>query len=150
MFKMLPRIALLLMIAFMVAACGGKKIYNSPMEAQKDMVAIANAETNAISVKQLKDMLDKKQEFAFYDVRTRKEFAGAYVEGATNVPRGLIEFLLPKLEKDTGKKIVIMCKSGGRGAFAAKRLQDMSYKSVYNLTGGIIAWQKAGYPTAKK
>lgn len=150
MIRSFSRIALLLIVVFTVAACGGKKVYMTPMEAQKDMVAIAQSEITEITPAQLKEWQDSGKEFAFYDVRTRKEFAGGYIEGATNIPRGLIEFLIPKVEQDNAKTLVIMCKSGGRGALATKTLQDMSYKEVYNLQGGFMAWEKAGLPVAKK
>jgi hypothetical protein len=31
------------------------------------------------------------------------------------------------------------------GAFASKKIMDMGYASVYDVTGGMIAWQAAGY-----
>jgi len=147
--RIILRVIPLVVLALMLGACGNKKVYNNPAEATKAMVAAAKAETSQLSVAEFKKWQDEGKQFVLYDVRTRKEFAGGYVDGATNVPRGLVEFLLPKVETDVNKTIVIMCKSGGRGALATKTLQDMGYKNVYNLAGGYMAWQKAGYPVKK-
>ena len=43
-------------------------------------------------------------------------------------------------------KIVVYCRSGTTSAAAARKLVQLGYTNVWNLEGGIIAWQDAGYP----
>jgi rhodanese-related sulfurtransferase len=41
---------------------------------------------------------------------------------------------------------VFYCHSGVRSAHAAAYAAELGSKNVYNLTGGILAWGRAGLP----
>jgi len=43
-------------------------------------------------------------------------------------------------ELDKNQTIAVLCRSGGRSANATVLLNNAGFKSVYNITGGIIAW----------
>lgn len=80
------------------------------------------------------------------DVREADEYGAAHIPGAVNIPRGLLEFKLsndPQLT-DRTLKLVLYCKTSGRSALATRALQDMGYRHVVSLAGGIEAWQAAG------
>ena len=47
----------------------------------------------------------------------------------------------------TDRKLIIMCAVGKRSAAAQKQLADSGIANLYNLTGGIDAWKKAGFET---
>lgn len=83
------------------------------------------------------------------DVRTEKEYAAGHIKGAILVTWGddFKEQLNHKGIKPC-KPVVVYCRSGRRSAAAAKTLAQMGYK-VYNLNGGIVAWEKAGRPVEK-
>jgi len=48
---------------------------------------------------------------------------------------------------DTGKKIYIYCRTGGRAALATKSLQDLGFINVVHVNMKTAEWEKAGYPT---
>lgn len=76
------------------------------------------------------------------DVRDANELQnGGKLKGAVHVSRGMLEFRAdpaspyhnPAFQKD--KTVILYCASGGRSALAGKALQDLGYRSVYNLGG---------------
>lgn len=88
---------------------------------------------------------------ALIDVREPDEFREGHIDGALNIPRGLLEFkigTLPELEpRDT--RILLYCKTSGRAALAAASLRDMGYLRVRSIAGGFDAWSAAGMPVVK-
>jgi rhodanese-related sulfurtransferase len=74
------------------------------------------------------------------------------IPGAVHMPRGLLEFYadptLPyyRSELTPERRIILHCSLGGRSALAADLLQQMGYKNVAHLDGGLAAWKEAGMP----
>jgi len=88
----------------------------------------------------------------FLDVREPVEWEH-HIEGAVQVPRGLLEFAADpaspryKEELDPAGRVIVYCRSGARAALACATLEDMGYENVANLEGGFGAWQAAGLPS---
>lgn len=112
----------------------------------KDLVAEAKKEISEVSVAEAKAMLDKGG-VSFLDVREPDEFKTGHVLGAVNLPRGLLEFKIDKAVPDKNTKIIVYCKTGGRGALTAYTLGRMGYKNAVNMNGGWDAWKLEGYPS---
>ena len=76
------------------------------------------------------------------DVRTDAEFIEGHLKGATqlNFYEASFEPSLDAMDKDI--PVFVYCRSGGRSGKAAKKMKEKGFKSVYNLEGGIIAWQR--------
>ncbi len=82
------------------------------------------------------------------DVRTPKEFAeDGHIKGANLIPVQLFKYIY--LEGLRDKPVLVYCRSGNRSSIAAKMLEEMGVKKVYNLEGGILAWKAAGLPVEK-
>jgi|Deesub1362B_J571_1020462.scaffolds.fasta_scaffold00213_26 rhodanese-related sulfurtransferase len=62
------------------------------------------------------------------------------------IPYDRIEEMQDVLPKDKDTIILVYCRSGHMSKIAASKLAQMGYKIIYDLDGGIIAWQKAGLP----
>ena len=84
------------------------------------------------------------------DVRTPEEWAEGSIAGAKkmNFFDDTFNDQLSKLDKT--KPVYVYCKSGGRSGKAAKKMDKMGFTKIYNLTGGITAWNDAGKPTIKQ
>lgn len=92
-----------------------------------------------ISVQELKEKLDKGEDFQLIDVREDFEYQVSNLGGEL-IPLGGILIETDKIAKD--KDVVIMCRSGKRSAAAVMQLEAQGYTNLYNLYGGILAWQE--------
>jgi rhodanese-related sulfurtransferase len=88
------------------------------------------------------------------DVREPVEWEH-HIEGAVQVPRGLLEFAADptsqrhKPELDPTRRVIVYCRSGVRAVLAGVTLKTLGYEDVVNLDGGITAWKEAGLPIAE-
>ncbi|MBZ4644043.1 MAG: Rhodanese domain protein [Deferribacteraceae bacterium] len=114
----------------------------------KALVSAAKQVVNEITPQELYEMIKGKADFVLIDVRTKGEVDAAKIEAKDyyHVDRGLLEFLIPKMNIPTDKLIVTYCKVGGRGVLAAETLKRLGYEKVVNLKGGIKGWIEAGLP----
>lgn len=83
------------------------------------------------------------------DVREEGEFKSGHLLAARHIPLGKLGGLIGELEKYRTKPIVVVCRSGNRSANACALLGKQGFTEVYNLGGGMIAWQKANLPQEK-
>lgn len=83
------------------------------------------------------------------DVRSAEEFAGGYIEGATNIALRDLPANLATLPADKAAPVVILCASGHRGAIGMMYLRMLGYTEVRNLGGGMNAWVAAELPVVK-
>ena len=81
------------------------------------------------------------------DVRNLDEFIEARVPGATFIP--LPEFGARFGELPTDRPLFMLCRSGSRSAAATAHLIGQGRSDVTNVTGGILAWARAGLPVVQ-
>jgi rhodanese-related sulfurtransferase len=83
------------------------------------------------------------------DVRSPEEFARGHVTGAINADIHSADFAAKAAQFDRKKPILVNCHLGSRGVIAAAELSRLGFKSVFNLEGGLDAWEKAGHHAEK-
>ncbi len=83
------------------------------------------------------------------DVRESKEYDGGHVLNSKLISLGSLRERVGELEKYRDQPIVVICRSGNRSTMACAMLGKQGFTQVYNLAGGIIAWQKANLPLRK-
>ena len=98
-----------------------------------------------ITVEQAKELVETIESSVILDVRTVEEFETGHIEGAVNIPVDELQERLGELEKSD--EIMVYCRSGVRSSRAMKILADNGFSKVYNMLGGIEAWEQAGYLT---
>ncbi|GGP42190.1 hypothetical protein GCM10009347_07410 [Shewanella algicola] len=98
-------------------------------------------------------------EVIIIDVREHEEFLAGHIEGAVNLPRGVLEMKIHEhpsvshhcewefaLNELSDKDIYLICRTGGRSALAAASLQNMGFTKPLSVAGGMVQWQQDGFP----
>jgi monothiol glutaredoxin len=96
-------------------------------------------QVRAMSVRDLKSLIDAQEAFELFDVRTPEERAVAAIPGSvllTDEELARIE----GLPRET--RLVLHCHHGGRSQQAAEQLVAIGFLEVYNVVGGIDAWSQ--------
>lgn len=85
-------------------------------------------------------------EAALIDVRTPLEYSEVHATAARLVP---LDELDPKQVGPTDKPILVICRTGSRGAKAAEKFRAAGFQNVRNVEGGTLAWADAGLPVVR-
>jgi hydroxyacylglutathione hydrolase len=99
-----------------------------------------------LSATGLKQKLDR-DEINVVDVRSPSEWEGGVIEGAQQIYVGHLMQQIKRIPKD--RAIASICSVGNRAGIGASILKKAGFKEVYNVLGGMLAWEKLGYPTRK-
>lgn len=83
------------------------------------------------------------------DVREDKEYADGHILDSRHIPLGQLRDKLDELANLREKSIIVACRSGHRSATACAKLRKEGFEKVFNLKGGVMAWQNAGLPLQK-
>jgi rhodanese-related sulfurtransferase len=97
----------------------------------------------------LKKKIDSGDDFVLIEVLGRKEFERRHIKGAINLP--LMEIgHMAKERFDPETEIVVYCADADCQASpkAAKKLENLGFRNVYDYEGGKKDWVEAGYETA--
>lgn len=83
------------------------------------------------------------------DVRTSEEVATGIIQGATHIDYYSDDFeaKINELKKD--QPVYVYCAAGGRSGKTMKKMMKMEFTEVYNLDGGMGAWNAKGMDTVK-
>ncbi|MDH5182512.1 MAG: rhodanese-like domain-containing protein [Gammaproteobacteria bacterium] len=84
------------------------------------------------------------------DVREANEVASGMIRDSIHIPLAQLKDRFNELEKYTNKPIIMACRSGNRSAHAINILRKNGFTDLYNLKGGVMAWQHASLPLKRK
>lgn len=84
------------------------------------------------------------------DVREDREYEEGHIKDAHHIPLGQINERAGEIEKYKNKPVVAYCRTGNRSASACARLRKLGFESVYNMRGGITAWQRENLPLSRR
>lgn len=107
----------------------------------------AAAGVRNISAAEARTLLMQNDQLLVLDVRTLGEYRQVRLADAQLIP---IDQLSRRLgELPANRPILLYCAVGYRSAEAANFLVQQGFSSVYNMYGGISAWQVRGYPVLR-
>ncbi|MEI6413796.1 MAG: rhodanese-like domain-containing protein [Pseudomonadota bacterium] len=95
-------------------------------------------------------VLINQKDALMLDIRTTGDFAKGHIIGAMNLPANGLGQQLGILEKHKQRPIIVSCRSGAQSSHACQTLRKAGFPQVYNLRGGILAWQNANLPLTRK
>ena len=96
-----------------------------------------------ISPKELKIMLNGKEDFFLIDVRDPEEYEEGHIEKSILIPLHTLAERIKGIKKD--KVLITYCRTGVRSKNAAEMLKEMGYIKVSHLEGGYEAWIIEGF-----
>ena len=132
-------------------ACGTREITKLIDYQQFCGIGGPEEETNDVPViapSELEVRLAQGDDLDLVDVREPHEWEIARIEGARLAPLSSFADALRTL--DSGRDVVVYCKSGVRSAKAVKHLQAAGFRRVWNLAGGILRWSEEVDPTVPR
>ncbi len=86
-------------------------------------------------------------DFVILDVRTPAEFAEGHLANAININFYANTFEQDMSQLDQDKIYLIYCRRGVRSDRTLRLMQTLGFRRVYNLLGGTVRWQQAGFST---
>ena len=89
----------------------------------------------------------KDKDFVFINVHI--PFAGNIADTDLFIPYDQIGQNLSQLPSDKNARIVLYCSSGRMSAIAAEKLVSLGYTNIWNLEGGMVEWEQAGFDLEK-
>jgi rhodanese-related sulfurtransferase len=120
----------------------------------EQLCASTKAQIKEINVQDLYQKLEDKPRII--DIREPEEFNISHIQQAVNIPRGILEGEIDKhpdvaeyndaLQRLAEEPLYLICRSGKRSALATKSLEEMGFKKVYSIAGGMKAWLEAEFP----
>jgi rhodanese-related sulfurtransferase len=110
------------------------------------LFSVAEAAVQNLSADDARKLLQSRSDIYLLDVRTAGEYFQVRLEGARLIP---IDQLQRRINEVPKVPVLVYCAVGSRSSAVADYLLRLGYPEVYNLYGGIWAWQLRGYPILK-
>ena len=95
-------------------------------------------------------LLMNRDETVVLDVREDKELREGKIKGSKHISLADLPKRLAELENHKNKPILVYCRSGNRSGHACGQLTKAGFSDVYNLSGGIVAWEGDSLPVSMR
>ncbi len=141
-------IFLIIIMLSMLSACQSATITpnNSATPDVGKVVKVEGGSYKDVSVIQLKTLMENKD---FTLVNVHIPFEGNLPNTDLSIPYDTIGQNISQFPGDKSSKIILYCRSGHMSTIAAQELVKLGYTNIWNLDGGMAAWEQAGQPIEK-
>ena len=132
-----------ILLVVQLAACQSK-----PAEITGDKIDVDGGAYTSVNANELNAML-KNKDFELINVHIPFEgnIAGTDLSIAYDQITDPVN--LAQLPDDKNAKIVLYCRSGRMSAIAAEALVSQGYTNIWDLAGGMVGWEQAGFNLEK-
>ena len=135
--KKLGFIALLFLV-FVSCKTQNNKVENKEVKTE---VATEEVISKVVSQDEFKQLISSLPYYQLIDVRTPEEIAEGKIDGALEMNFYDSNFKEQLAQLDKEKPVLVYCRSGNRSGKAAKLMNEMGFKQVYDLIGGYSEWK---------
>lgn len=104
---------------------------------------------NAVSPTEATALINRN-DATVLDIRDDGDYHAGHIVNALHIPQSNVSQRLAELEKHKHKPIIVGCRNGNRSRQICALLKKQGFDHIYNLTGGVAAWQNANLPLVKK
>jgi phage shock protein E len=139
--KILVRLAVVTFLSFGVISCTDAQS-SSGATAEKEEQGTVSKD---VDVKTFKTFVDKN-DGTILDVRTVREIVSGKIKGAVHIDYYAADFMSQVAKLDKSKPVYVYCASGGRSGGAMRKMLNLGFPAVYNLSGGMGAWKASDFP----
>jgi rhodanese-related sulfurtransferase len=136
-------IVVAVVVLAIVGGAAGYVFFGSPSSQ-----ANAAASFKTITPLEAKSLIETRTDLVLVDVRSPEEFQGGSLPGATLIP--FWDFAKGRFDLPKDKPILLICAVGGRSLACGQLLASKGYREVYNLKGGLDAWQEQRVPLPRR
>ena len=131
----MKKLFFLLFTTILLVSCQSKPVTGETVPAD-------GGSYQSLTAVELHTML-KDKDFVFVNVHI--PFAGNIADTDLSIPYDQIEENLSQLPSDKNAKIVLYCRSGRMSQIAAEKLVSLGYTNIWDLKGGMVDWEQAGF-----
>ena len=82
------------------------------------------------------------------DMRNDKDYQAGHIVNAVHLPE-CNDSTMQGLEKFRKRPLIVYCRSGQQSTGVCSKLRKQGFEPVYNLKGGVVAWQNANLPLSR-
>src|SRR5436305_1873860 len=100
-----------------------------------------------ITASELAEWLEQGRDVAVIDVREYSEWIDGHIDGAIHLP--MLEAAARRAEVPANQPKAVLCAGGLRSSTAISALKRHGLQGWYNVTGGMTAWKRSGYPVVR-
>lgn len=101
--------------------------------------------TASVSVDQAQQIIashSENNQFEIIDVRTISEYKSGHIKGARQLDFYRDDFDQSLAKLDRNKTYLLYCRTGVRSTKTLNKMKALGFSKVYNMQGGILAWDK--------
>lgn len=146
----------IIVMCLLLASCGGNDSSSADTVPVETMAAEAapddTGEQAAAGVRLVEPeeaaaiITDPPDDLVILDVRTQEEFDEGHIDGAVMLDFYRDDFETELADLDASVPYVVYCGSGNRSGQTIALMEDLEFRTVADVNGGVLAWQTAGLP----